>query len=124
MARARKGFTLIELIVVVLVIGILAGIAILKSINVHESAYLAAMKSDLRNFAVYEQNYSSENDGAYFSGSGVSQGFKASPQVTVTATATAGIPPSWQAVAVHARTARTCSIGADGNPSALDVTCP
>ena len=124
MAKARKGFTLIELVVVVLVIGILATIVIAKFINAKESAYVAAMKSDLRNFAVYEQNYSVDNAGGYFSGNGVAQGFTATPDITVTATVAAGTPPTWQAVAVHTRTPKTCSIGTNGNPTSLDITCP
>jgi prepilin-type N-terminal cleavage/methylation domain-containing protein len=123
MAKARKGFTLIELVVVVLVIGILAGIVIAKFVNAKESAYLAAMKSDLRNFAVYEQNYSNDN-GTYFSGNGIAQGFTPTPEITITATAAPGTPPTWQALAVHARTPKTCSIGTNGNPSSLDITCP
>jgi prepilin-type N-terminal cleavage/methylation domain-containing protein len=124
MARSRKGFTLIELVVVVLVIGILATIVIAKFLTAKESAYIAAMKSDLRNFAVYEQNYSIDNSGAYFSGDGTAQGFSPSTDVTVTATAAAGTPPTWHAVAAHARTSKSCSIGTNGNPTSLDITCP
>ena len=47
----RKGFTLIELLIVVVIIGILASIAIPKFASTKEKAYLAAMKSDLRNGA-------------------------------------------------------------------------
>ncbi len=123
MAKSRIGFTLVELIVVVVVIGILAAIVIAKFTNAKESAYIASMKTDLRNLAVYEQSYATDN-GAYFSGDGLAEGFTPSSGVTVTATASAGAPPSWRAVAVHARTSQTCSIGTNGSSASLDITCP
>ena len=57
----RKGFTLIELLIVVVIIGILAAIAIPKFANTKEKAYLASMKSDLRNMATAEEGYFSDN---------------------------------------------------------------
>ncbi len=60
MSRNRKGFTLIELLIVVVIIGILAAIAIPKFANTKDKAYVAAMKSDLRNLATYEEQYAAE----------------------------------------------------------------
>ena len=54
---ARKGFTLIELLIVVVIIGILAAIAIPKFANTKEKAYIAAMKSDLRNLVTAEEAF-------------------------------------------------------------------
>ena len=48
--RNSRGFTLIELIIVVVIIGILASIAIPKFGNTKEKAYVAGMKADLRNW--------------------------------------------------------------------------
>jgi len=114
MSRNRKGFTLIELLIVVVIIGILAAIAIPKFANTKEKAYLAAMKSDLRNMATYEEQYAADNGGAYFSGTATAaaplQGFSPSQNVTVIVTAVAGPPPSWSATASHTQTAKTCDM--------------
>jgi prepilin-type N-terminal cleavage/methylation domain-containing protein len=57
----RKGFTLIELLIVVVIIGILAAIAIPKFANTKEKAYIAAMKSDLRNAVTAQESYFADN---------------------------------------------------------------
>ena len=112
MSSNKKGFTLIELLIVVVIIGILAAIAIPKFANTKDKAYVAAMKSDLRNLATYEEQYAADNNGAYFAGSATSpaalQGFVPSQNVTVTATVNAGPPQSWSATASHTQSAKTC----------------
>ncbi|MFL5500669.1 MAG: type IV pilin protein [Gemmatimonadaceae bacterium] len=115
MSANRKGFTLIELLIVVVIIGILAAIAIPKFANTKEKAYVAAMKSDLRNLATYEEQYAADNQGAYFGGTATStsavEGFTPSQNVTITATADPGPPSSWTATATHSQTAKTCDNG-------------
>ncbi len=123
MRACRKGFTLIELLVVLVVLGILSGIAIAKFVSTKESAYIASMKADLRNFALYEQNYMIDTQGSYFAGNGSSQGFVPTIGVTITATVDPGPPPSWNAIATHDKTAKTCSIVTNG-PSIWDIGCP
>jgi prepilin-type N-terminal cleavage/methylation domain-containing protein len=54
---ARRGFTLIELLIVVVIIGILAAIAIPKFANTKAKAYIASMKSDMRNLVTAEEAY-------------------------------------------------------------------
>ena len=68
MTAIKKGFTLIEVLVVLVVLGILSGIAIARFVNTKEAAYVASMKADLRNFALYEQNYVMDSQGSYFAG--------------------------------------------------------
>jgi prepilin-type N-terminal cleavage/methylation domain-containing protein len=121
--RVRKGFTLIELLVVLVVLGILSGIAIAKFVNTKDLAYIASMKADLRNFALYEQNYLIDSQGAYFAGNGAPQGFVPTPGVTITATFDPGPPPSWHAIATHDKSVATCSITTTG-VSAWDIDCP
>ena len=58
----KKGFTLIELLIVVVIIGILAAIAIPKFASTKEKAYIASMKSDLRNLATSEEAYFSDKN--------------------------------------------------------------
>ena len=123
MRATRKGFTLIELLVVLVVLGILSGIAIARFVNTKESAYIASMKADLRNLALYEQNYLIDSQGSYFSGNGAVQGFAPTVGVTIAATADPGPPPSWQAIATHDKTAKTCSITTTG-PSIWEISCP
>jgi Tfp pilus assembly protein PilE len=90
------------------IIGILAAIAIPKFANTKDKAYVAAMKSDLRNLATYEEQYAADNNGSYFSGDGAAQGFTPSQNVTVTATVVAGPPETWTATASHTQSAKTC----------------
>ena len=122
MVRNKKGFTLIELLIAVVIIGILAAIAIPKFANTKEKAYVASMKADLRNLATYEESYAADSSGVYFSGSATGttalQGFLPSANVTVTATAVAGPPASWQAAASHSLTTKTCASSAGGQ-----ITC-
>jgi prepilin-type N-terminal cleavage/methylation domain-containing protein len=110
----KQGFTLIELLIVVVIIGILAAIAIPKFSNTKEKAYLAAMKSDLRNLATAQEAYSSDNGGAYFSGTATQaapvNNYAPSAQVTVVATAAAA-GGGWSATATHASApGKNCAI--------------
>ena len=111
----RKGFTLIELLIVVVIIGILAAIAIPKFANTKEKAYLASMKSDLRNMATTQESYFADNQ-VYTAGSATNlsgsttslNGFVPSAGVTVTAAASGG--PGWSATSTHSATTKTCAI--------------
>ncbi|MBD3369669.1 prepilin-type N-terminal cleavage/methylation domain-containing protein [Candidatus Fermentibacteria bacterium] len=58
--KMKKGFTLIELMIVVVIIGILAAIAIPKFSNVQEQAKKVSCQGNMRTLATAEQMYYSE----------------------------------------------------------------
>ena len=100
----RKGFTLIELLIVVVIIGILAAIAIPKFAQTKEKAYIAAMKSDLKNMvSAAEASYSDANTYANFTAPA------GSSDVTLTITGKTAL--GWAAEATHASTTVECTIG-------------
>ena len=108
----RKGFTLIELLIVVVIIGILAAIAIPKFANTKEKAYLAAMKSDLRNLATAQEAYLS--DYAEYSDDEANLAFNASTGVTIDVTEAFG-GKGWEASATHTATGKDCAIAVGTN---------
>ena len=109
MPRTRKGFTLIELLIVVVIIGILAAIAIPKFANTKEKAYVASMKSDLRNLITAQEAYFADFNSTYAASTGaMGTSYKSSSGVTVTL---AGVTNTgWSATATHMSTAKTCTI--------------
>jgi type IV pilus assembly protein PilA len=122
MRSNRKGFTLIELLIVVVIIGILAAIAIPKFASTKEKAYLASMKSDLRNTATVQEAWFADHQ-LYTDMSASNQGGTAVPDANtgfvpsagVALTATAILDPAgWNATASHTATTRSCYIFISG----------
>jgi type IV pilus assembly protein PilA len=59
------GFTLMEILVVVIVIGVLAAIAIPLYLSQRQKGYDASVKSDLRVYSRELETYSTDHEGAY-----------------------------------------------------------
>ena len=99
--KSAKGFTLIELLIVVVIIGIIASIAIPKFANTKEKAYLASMKSDLRNLATAEEAYLFDSL-TYTTNLAAMNGWSASTGVTVVVNSATG--GGWAATASSTQT--------------------
>lgn len=94
MVRNHKGFTMIELLIVIVILGVLAAIAMPRFKESKRQAFVAAMKSDLRNIvSAAEAKFS--DDGSY--ANYVPQ--PASSGITLTYV---GTTDGWQATATHA----------------------
>jgi prepilin-type N-terminal cleavage/methylation domain-containing protein len=117
MTRSRPGFTLVEIVVVMLTLGILAAIAIPRYSGSKDKAYVAAMMADLHSAAVYEEQYAVENHGQYFSGVATADipvdGYRASEGITVTLTAVnlmGSRISEWSAIARHSQSPKSCEM--------------
>jgi prepilin-type N-terminal cleavage/methylation domain-containing protein len=116
----KKGFTLIELLIVVVIIGILAAIAIPKFASTKQKAYMAAMKSDLKNFVTAEESYFSDYN-TYGTLANVQAAGLFNPTKDVNMASTDGNATGFSATATHAAAAgKTCGVytGNATSPSA------
>jgi prepilin-type N-terminal cleavage/methylation domain-containing protein len=65
MLRNTKGFTLIELMIVVVIIGILAAIAIPNFISMQDRAREGSVKANMHTLQLAVEDFAVQNDGVY-----------------------------------------------------------
>ena len=117
MTGNRKGFTLIEVLIVAAVIGTLAAVAVPRFSGSKDKAYAAAMKADLHTVALFEEQYAADNHGQYFSGTATTDaplnGFTPSKDMTVTVVAfniLGSQLADWTATVRHSQSSQSCEL--------------
>lgn len=95
--------------IVVVIIGILAGIGVPKFAHSRERAFIATMKSDLHNLETAQEAYF-HDQGAYYNGVIPSAALSFQPSTAVTVTMATVTMNGWQAVAQHSQTTKTCAV--------------
>ncbi|MCS7164924.1 MAG: type II secretion system protein [Candidatus Calescibacterium sp.] len=65
MTRKRKGFTLIELMIVIAIIAVLAAVLVPNFMRAREASRLTACKSNLKNLSTSIETYSNDFNGLY-----------------------------------------------------------
>ncbi|MHB1223518.1 MAG: prepilin-type N-terminal cleavage/methylation domain-containing protein [Gemmatimonadaceae bacterium] len=93
----RSGFTIIELVIVVVIIGLLAGIVMPRLQHSRGRAFTATLHSDLRNLAMAEESYYSRN--GVYTLDFAQLSMSASPGVTLSVSA--ADERGWGATAAH-----------------------
>ncbi len=113
-AGRRSGFTLIEVLIVVVIIGLLATIVIPKFSSSRERALVTAMKADLRNLLTQQESFMADS-GRYVTSFPLSVW---RPTTGVTGPTIALTSDGWTATVGHVATPRTCAIFAGTTPLA------
>ena len=110
MKSDSRGFTLVEILIVIVIVGILVSIVVPKFANGKERAMVTSMRGDLHNLLLAQEAYFS-NAQDYYNGALPNPGvlpYSLSPGVAVVLS---GVSSSgWGATATHTGTPKSCAI--------------
>jgi type IV pilus assembly protein PilA len=105
--RGRRGFTLVELLITVIVVGILAAMAMARFRNTKGKAYYASVRTDLQNLATAQESFFYENRQYTV----VLDSLNAARSPGVELTVLEATPSGWSATGHHPSSwPRTCAI--------------
>jgi prepilin-type N-terminal cleavage/methylation domain-containing protein len=121
MSSRATGFTLVELLIVIVIVGILVAIAIPQFHYTRERAFTATMKHDLKNLSTAQEAYFIDNQAYSGTLGGLTTGMKLSTGVSISISNATGT--GFDATATHARTALTCSLVVSASLKGTP-TCP
>ena len=130
MAREESGFTLVELLVVMLILGLLAAIAIPAFFNQRDKAKDSSAKEMARTAETAMETYATDHNGVYtavdptaLNGIENSINITASTTDPVLTTATSGAPKGWSLTVSSPATSNTFTIARSATTGALTFSC-
>jgi len=122
MSGRANGFTLVELLIVMVLIATLSAIAVPQMIGTRERVLLATMRHDLRNLTTAQEAYFADFQRYSGNMSSFTVGYRPTTNVQITLGNATGT--GWDAQAAHLQTALTCSISYNHGTGSGVPTCP
>lgn len=106
--RKDRGFSILEMLAVMVVLGILAVIALAKYTSIRDKGYLTTLKADLKNVAIHQEIYYYDQGNFNYSNDLTALQFFTSPGVTI------AIPEAtntgWSGRATHVASTWSCAL--------------